>query len=447
MRMTRFRWIVIALIFAITVINYIDRSSISYAIGDIARDLDFSQHDKDILSGFILAAFSLGYMLTTFFGGIFADRYGARVTLFWAALVWSIAIGLTGLAVGFVMLASVRVLLGVAEGPNFPAMNRGVADWLSSRERAIALSNSLVAVPLALAIGAPIATQLIIHVGWRGMFIVLMVLGLVWLPLWWLLFKDFPEHSRFVNQAELDHIRDGKHVDRNVESKTLHHRRRHVHGLWKFLLSNPTLLANDWSFFVFGYYLFFFMTWLPTYLEKSYHLGLKQVGIFAIMPWLAAALLLWGFGYLSDALLRKTGSLRIARSHPIWISQLLAGLCILPVIFVHDLTVMLVFISLAVGLSMSANAAFYAINVDVAKERAGTALGVMDTFFAVSGFAAPLITGWLVGVTQSFNTAFWLMALLALSSVVVVILFHHPDRSGRLEPSETGAALTRTSTD
>ena len=432
MRMTRFRWIVIALLFFITVVNYIDRSAISYAIGDIARDLNFSPHDQSFLSGFILSTFSIGYMLTTFFGGILSDRHGARVTLFWAALVWSFAIGLTGLAVSFVMLACARVLLGVAEGPNFPAMNRAVADWLSSRERAIALSNSLVAVPLALAIGAPIVTQLILHLNWRGMFIVLMVLGLIWLPLWWFLFRDFPEHSRFVNKRELDHIRDGKPLNQQAEVKSMHHRRRHIQGMWKFLLSNPTLLANDWAFFVFGYYLFFFMTWLPTYLEEAYHLDLKQVGTFAILPWLVAAVLLWGFGYMSDALLRKTGSLRISRSHPIWISQLLAGLCILPVIFVHDLSVMLVFISLAVGLSMSANAAFYAINVDVARERAGTALGVMDTFFAVSGFVAPFVTGWLVGLTGNFVSAFSLMALLALSSVAVVILFHHPDHNGRL---------------
>ena len=320
------------------------------------------------------------------------------------------------------MLACMRILLGVAEGPNFPCMNRGIADWLSSRERAIALSNSLVAVPLALAIGAPVVTQLIIHVGWRGMFIVLMILGLIWLPLWWFLFRDFPEHSR-----------DGEVGDRGIDSRTLHQRRRHVRGLWRFLLSNPTLLANDWAFFVFGYFLFFFMTWLPTYLETVYHLDLRQVGLFSILPWLTAAFFLWIAGFVSDALLRMTGSLRIARSHPIWISQLLAGLCILPVIFVHNLTVMLVFISLAVGLSMSANAAFYAVNVDVARERSGTALGIMDTFFAISGFVAPLATGWLVDLTHSFNGAFWLMSGLALSSVVVVILFHRPDRGGRLE--------------
>ena len=447
MRTTHFRWLVIALIFFITVVNYIDRSAISYGIGDIARDLHFNQHDRDLLSGFILAAFGIGYMVTTFFGGIFADHHGARITLFWAALVWSIAIGLTGLAVSFAMLAGARVLLGVAEGPNFPAMNRSVADWLSSRERAIALSNSLVAVPLALAIGAPIVTQLIIHLSWRGMFLVLMLLGLIWLPLWWFLFRDFPEHSRFVNSAELDHIRDGKQMDQKAESQTLYARRRHQRGLWKFLFTNPTLLANDWSFFVFGYFLFFFMTWLPTYLEQAYQLNLRQVGVFAIAPWLVAAVLLWAFGYLSDALLRRTGSLRISRSHPIWITQLAAALCILPVIFVHNLAVMLVFLSLAVGLSMSSNAAFYAVNVDVVQERAGTALGVMDTFFAISGFVAPLVTGWVVGATGSFNNAFWLLALLALSSVIVVILFHHPDKSGRLEQTAMPSALTETSMD
>lgn len=433
MRPTRFRWFIVALIFAITLINYIDRSAISYAIGGIARDLHLSQHDKALYSGFILATFSIGYMLTTLFGGILADRYGARVTLFWAALLWSLASGLTGLAAGFMMLAGSRILLGVAEGPNFPSMNRGIADWLSSRERAIALSNSLVAVPLALAIGAPMATELIIHLGWRGMFIVLMVLGFIWLPLWWFLFRDFPEHSPHVNAAELEHIRDGHASDRTVDSKAIHNRRRQVRGLWRFLLSNSTLLANDWAFFVFGYFLFFFMTWLPTYLETAYHLDLRQVGLFSILPWLTAAFFLWAFGYLSDALLRKTGRLRIARSHAIWISQLLAGLCILPVVFVHDLRVMLVFISLAVGLSMSANSAFYAVNVDVAKARSGTALGIMDTFFAISGFVAPLATGWIVQLTHSFNGAFLLMSALALSSVVVVVLFHHPDRGSRLE--------------
>ncbi|HEV2112087.1 MAG TPA: MFS transporter, partial [Gammaproteobacteria bacterium] len=160
---------------------------------------------------------------------------------------------------------------------------------------------------------------------------------------------------------------------------------------------------------------------------------LKQVGIFNVLPWLLAAVLLWGFGYLSDFLLRRTGSLRIARSHPIWISQLLAAFCILPVIYTHSFGVALTFISLAVALSMSTNSAYYAINVDVARERSGTALGVMDALFALAGFLAPTLTGRLVESTGSFQTVFWVLAGLAFSSVLVVLLFHHPDRSAKLE--------------
>ena len=424
---TRFRWAVVALIFLITVVNYVDRAALSYAVPDLRAEFGFDAAEM----GRILGAFGLGYILTTFLGGIWADHYGARRTLFWACLLWSFSVGMIALAGGFAMLYAARVLLGVAEGPNFPALNRAVADWLSSRERAIALSNSLVAVPLALALGAPLVTQLILHLGWRGMFVALMLLGALWLPVWWRYFRDFPEHSPQVDAAELAHIRDGQ-PGKVGDAGQRHAERRRVRGLWKFLLSNPTLLANNWAFFVFGYYLFFFMTWLPSYFQQVYHLDLKQVGVFNILPWLLAALLLWACGYLSDYLLRRTGSLRVSRSYPIWISQLLSALCILPVIFSHSFGTALVFISLAVALGMSANSAYYAINVDVARERSGTALGVMDALFALAGVLAPTVTGWLVERTGSFSMPFWLMAMLALSSVAVVLLLHHPDRAMKL---------------
>lgn len=422
---SRFRWVIVLLLFIITIINYVDRSAISYAISDISSVF----HLNAIEAGMILGAFAIGYMITTFFGGIWVDHAGARLVLTVSSLLWTLSIGLTGLAVSFLMIYLMRILLGIAEGPNFPAMNRAIGDWLSKDERAIALSNSLVSVPLALAIGAPVATQLILRLSWRGMFITLGVLGLIWVPIWYSFFRDFPEQSRHVNRAELEHIRDGQLHDEGADVRALRREQtRRRAGLWKYLLSSPTLLSNDWAFFVFGYYLFFFMTWLPSYLQRSYHLNLGAVGWFGILPWIVAAVLLWAVGYLSDAILRRTGSLRKARSHPIWISMLLAAVCILPVIYTHNLTVAIIFISLAVGFGMSSNSTFYAINVDIAKERTGTALGVMDTFFAIAGFAAPVITGWVVKSTGKFTNAFWLLFILALSAVVAVLLFHHPDR-------------------
>ena len=194
------------------------------------------------------------------------------------------------------------------------------------------------------------------------------------------------------------------------------------------LLTNRTLLANYWAFFVFGYFLFFFMTWLPSYLERKYGLNLQTVGLFTVLPWLSAAVLLWLFGRWSDYLLKTTGRLRIARSYLIAGSQFVAALAVIPVALTDDLTVAIAGITVAVAASMGANAAYYAVNVDIVPHRAATALGIMDFAFAIAGFLAPAITGWVLNLRGSFADGFLLMTALALSSVLVVLLFHHPDR-------------------
>src|SRR5919106_4251705 len=199
---TRFRWFVVFLLFAITIVNYIDRAAISYAIPLIQKQLGFSAAE----SGAILGAFGLGYAITTLLGGFSVDRWGARIVLTVAAVLWSLSIGMTSLASGVAMLYAARVLLGLSEGPNFPALTGAVTHWLSPHERATALGNALLAVPLALAIGGPVVTQLLAWLDWGLTFTVPFVLSAAWGPLWWVLFHEGPSDSRFVNQAELDHI-------------------------------------------------------------------------------------------------------------------------------------------------------------------------------------------------------------------------------------------------
>ena len=118
-----------------------------------------------------------------------------------AAILWSLSIGTTALAGSFAVLYAARVLLGVSEGPNFPALTGAVSHWLSPHERATALGNALLAVPLALAIGGPIVTQLLGWLDWRLTFAALFVLSVAWVPLWYFLFRDNPADSRFVNAA------------------------------------------------------------------------------------------------------------------------------------------------------------------------------------------------------------------------------------------------------
>lgn len=420
MTRTKYRWFVVFLLFAITGVNYIDRAAISYAIPAIQRDLGLSPEN----TGAILGAFGLGYALTTLIGGFAVDRYGARLVLTVSAILWSLSIGTTALAGGFAMLYAARVLLGISEGPNFPALTGAVSRWLSPHERATALGNALFAVPLALAIGGPLVTQLLGWLDWRLTFAALFVLSAAWVPLWYFLFRDDPAQSRFVDASELAHIRTGD-TDAAPPAAV---KSWPEPGVLRSLLTNRTLLANYWAFFVFGYFLFFFMTWLPSYLERQYGLNLQAVGLFTVLPWLSAALLLWLCGRWSDHLLKTTGRLRVARSYLIAGSQLVAALAVVPVALTDNLAVAITGITVAVAASMGANAAYYAVNVDIVPQRAATALGIMDFAFALSGFLAPAITGWVLDLRGSFVDGFLLMTGLALSSVLVVLLFHHPDR-------------------
>ncbi len=422
---SRFRWTIILLLFLINMVNYIDRSAIAFATHAIRDEFGLSASQL----GLILGAFGIGYLITTFPGGYIADRFGARITFAFAVTLWSAAIGWTGAATGFLMLYAARVVLGLAEGPSFPAHARVVERWLPPHERATAVGVALVAIPVALAIGAPLATFLIGAFGWRAMFFVLAASGIVWLPVWLYLARDFPAQSRFVNEAERAHIAKTESIDTGLADRA-----GRSGTDWRALLTTPTLLAGYWSYFVFGYLLFFVMTWLPEFLRTTYHLDLRQIGWAAAVPWAVAAVTLYAVGRLSDRLLARTGSLRVARSYLMAGLHGLVAVAVLPLAFVDSLPAALTCMSLAVAAGLGANPIFYAVIADVVPQDAGTCMGVMNSGLAASGFLAPVVTGFALQATGGFDVAFWLIALFAASSVLGLLIWHHPDRdAARLE--------------
>lgn len=161
---SNYRWFINFLLFSITMINYIDRASIAYAIDLIAKD--FQLNTKQM--GLVLGAFGVGYAVTTILGGLAADYYGAKKTFGLSILLWAIAALFIAGSTGFMVLLGARVLLGLAEGPNFPALTRAISDWLSIKERTRALSFALLSVPASLALCGPVMSQLIVALGWRG---------------------------------------------------------------------------------------------------------------------------------------------------------------------------------------------------------------------------------------------------------------------------------------
>ncbi|MBS0654901.1 MAG: MFS transporter, partial [Verrucomicrobia bacterium] len=332
-------------------------------------------------------------------------------------ITWSVCVGLLGCAAGLGSFIVLRFLLGVTEGPHFPAMSRSISDWLPVSERARALSLGLVAIPLSSVVGAPLTSYLVADFGWRTMFAIMSVLGIVWAFFWYFLFRDKPEESPHVNKQERELIAKSKAANKNSAPID-----------WRFILTHPAILANNFAYFAFGYMLFFATLWLPGYFLTQHKLDLKSVGWYLTLPWLISAVFLKLGGVISDSLYKKTGSSRLARSHLIWTSQLLAAICFLMLGFSSTLTQSLIFLSLGLGFGMMPQPAFFSVNIDIAKERAGSSQGVTSGFLSLAGIIAPVLTGWLIDVTGSYQAAFFLLAGLTALSVIAVILFHHPDR-------------------
>lgn len=421
---TRYRWVIAGLIFFITLVNFIDRSAISFVIDPLKQEFHFT----DTQFGMILSAFAIGYVLLTAFGGWLVDVYGARYIWPLAAITWSLCVGLLGFASGFWGFIGLRFLLGVTEGPHFPAMSRTISDWLPEKERATALSIGLVAIPLSAVIGAPITSYLVADFGWRTMFFSITAVGIVWAFVWYALFKDKPEHSKYVNKAELKLITSSPKTKVEIESTSVD---------WRFILTHPALIANNIAYFAFGYMLFFATLWLPGYFLSQHNLNLKSVGWYLTIPWLVAAIFLKAGGILSDWLYQKTGSRRYARSHLIWISQLLAAICFVFLSYTNSLWLSIFFLSLGLGFGFMPQPAFFSINIDVAKERSASAQGITSSCLSLAGIVAPLLTGWLIDLTGNYQGAFLLLAAFTVVAVVTVIIFHHPDREWVRRPQQS----------
>lgn len=391
--------IIFILVFIACVINYLDRAALGYAIASIEKIFNLT----NVSFGLVASAFGIGYFFMSIAGGVLVDKYGARKMWALSGILWSLSCACIGFAQGFGTLFLFRILLGVTEAPAFPAMTRVVADWVPFNKRAATLSLGLAAVPFASVLGAPITTHLLSTLGWRSTFIFLGLIGVLWSILWYLIFRD-----------------------KNT-LQTLSPQKTQTTS-WRKLLFNPALIVNNYAFFAFGYLLYFAINWLPGYLEQTYHMKLRDVGWFLTLPWLTATIFVLIGGFLSDWLWKKTHSMRIARSHFIWICQILSVVCFIPVIVTNSLMIDAIWLSLGVGFGLMPNAAFYSLNADLAYDRAATSQGLMNCVSAGAGILAPLVTGWLTNLTGNFIAPMALMVLLTTSSAFAIILFQHPDK-------------------
>lgn len=407
---SHFRWYIIGLIFLICIVNYIDRASMSYTITMIAVDLHLDAKQM----GLVLAVFSIGYVISALAGGVVMDKNGPKKTITGAILLWSLITSLTGLCTNLEQLLILRFMLGFAEGPMFPALARVISDWLPNNQKSLAFAFSLISVPLSLSFSGPVLTHLLLHYVWQQVYFILGAVSFISLPLWIYFFKNSPKDSPFVNSTELELITKNSANQWRAELKLS----------WSKILFHPTLLVNNLAYFIFGFYLFFFMNWLPAYLQQAYHFSLQTIGWFITIPWITAVMMMLALAYISDRIQRLGYDLRKSRTYLIIFSQLAAATSLAGLLYFSS-AYLLLCLSLAIGFVMSANSLYYAVVSDIIKPRAATALGIMVWYFALAGFLAPYLAGVLINLYGNFHVIFILMIILVLLSTLMLVLFHN----------------------
>ncbi|MFJ8949206.1 MFS transporter [Streptomyces sp. NPDC102381] len=426
---TNVRWLTLALIVALIVINYIDRSAISYAVEPLTEEFGISKSQYGLIS----SAFSIGYMVFAFMAGPLVDRYGARRILLVGVAIWSLVTAVTPIAGSFIGLFVTRIILGAGEGPGFPAASRTVSRWLPQKERGIALAMvGGVAVSGSLLIGGPLVSQLIAVLTWKGMFWVLAGLGALWFTIAYALLKNTPEEHRGVSEAERAHIAAGQLEEERTST---------VRVQWRPILTNRNLWIIAVGYFAWGFMFWGFMYWLPDYLSSEFQLSITEVGLFTVAPWAAGIVGALIGGVTTDRVFARTGSER-SRLTIMGTALLLSGAALIPIFTAPSLTVAVTFISIGVGLGFVTGGIWWVAAIDAAPSQPGVAAGFADAAFALSGIVAPSVMGLIVSVTGSFSSGFVVMTVLAVVGAGAMLVL--PKRGpGRSRPLDIQADLVR----
>lgn len=404
---TKMRWIVAALMWLAIAINYIDRTVLSAAAPHLIQELSIPADQM----GFILSAFFWSYALLQIPAGWFADRFGQKIGLGLSVGLWSIATSMTGLATGFYSLFAMRLGLGIGEAGAYPSNAGIVSKWFPDRERATMAGLFDSASKFGGAIAMPLIVWLIALVGWRLTFVVIGSFGVIWAIVWWLFFTETPETHPLINKAEVNSIRN--------DQVTKHGEDRVVPMRWYELLRYRNIWAMCLGFFTINYISYFFITWLPTYLVKQKGMGMMEMGFVASLPLLSGLVAEIVAGMVSDRVVRSKLLSLTATRKLFLIAGLTMALCIGLAAVVENVWVVVALLCIAkAGTTVSASQV-WALPGDVApKNMTSVIAGLQNMVSNFGGVIGPIVTGFIVAQTGSFNAALLFSAGIGLLGIL-----------------------------
>lgn len=416
---TRTRWWILIVISVMYLICYMDRSNISVAQPEIARQFHLSKSAM----GLVLAAFTWAYALGQVPAGWLGDRFGAKRVLTVIMTWWSVAAMMTGAAIGLWSLFGARFLLGVGEAGAFPVASRGMLLWFPRSERGRIQGVTHFFSRFAVAVTPFVAGTIMIAFGWRAIFYIFGSLGILWAIVFNVLYRNRPEDHSRVNLAELGEIR-GLDAAGNPNAFVLERRP----APWKRILLSP----NMW-FVAFGYACFFFgtnfyLTWYPTYLREHRHLSLASLGFWGSLPLFAGMLGDITGGTLSDLIFRRKKNARLARRIVAAPGFLLAALFLVPAALTTETVTSILCLAASFFFLEWVIGPAWAVPMDIGGQFSGTVTGIMNMLGALGGSLAAIVYGTL------FDRGFWVApffvsaAILAIGALIWIFLID-PDKS------------------
>jgi MFS transporter, ACS family, glucarate transporter len=410
---TNARYKVLGLLVGLAALTYLDRLCISVAGPAIMQEFKFSP----VQMGYIFSAFTFAYALFEVPSGWFGDRFGTRRALTRIVLWWSAFTMLTAATFGFVSLFVVRTLFGAGEAGAIPNSASTVSRWFPAAQRGRAMG----AVCIGHAIGATatpfIVFRLIDLQGWRLPFVECGALGLIWCAAWYFWFRDRPESHPSANEAEVELIRAGAPAEEG------HRSHRIPFGVF---LRSRNIFFLCAMYVCYGYGLYFYITWLPTYLIQARGFDKEWASIFSSLPWLCGAAAFVCGGWLTDALVR-VGRHKLARSGLGAFGLTMSALMLVFVALARDKFVAASLISVALFFQFLTTPAVWATCLDIGRQRAGVVSGVTNMFGNLAGTAAPIVFGYVVEKWGSWTIPFYIAAAI-MACGVVMWLFIDPRR-------------------
>ena len=395
-------------LFTLTLINYVDRVSLAVA----AKALKEEFHISPVAMGYLLSSFVWLYFLVLIPMGWLVGKYGPRKVNGWGIGIWSIATACTALSTGFASLLASRLVMGAGEATTYPAGARVIRDWMPVNERGLATavfhSGSLVGP----AVGAVGFGWLISAMGWRIAFVVAGAAGFIWLAAW-LKWYRHPTQAKWLGTAEREQIAAANRV------QSPNARSAQALGI-RGLVRAPTMWAIALSHGCAVYATYFFLTWLPGYLQAEKGMSVMSSGLYTGIPYLGAAVLGILIGMGSDRVVQGQAVARGGR-RVVVASVLLASSVIFLVPTMTSIASVLAVITLSLATCTSAVSLNLSLVNDLvpSEDDVGTAAGFITAVGNLFGLLAPIVTGYVVDGSGSFSAAFIVVGVLLVVGAIL----------------------------